>query len=83
MSERERKKIKKNVERFRERIKNSHDRGRYFNKWILQKIKLLMKNSAKKPQIAKNENYSTILFIVVIVTLATRFYKVAEPDHVW
>lgn len=30
-----------------------------------------------------DKNWQLALSLVVLVTLATRFYKVTEPDHVW
>lgn len=31
-----------------------------------------------------NKNFYFVVFAIVIVaTVATRFYKVTEPDHVW
>lgn len=42
-----------------------------------------MKTAAKKESGDHRQWYTLALALVIVVTVATRFYKVTEPDHVW
>lgn len=42
-----------------------------------------MKSAAKKDSSDNNKSYLFVFTLVIIATVATRFYKVTEPDHVW
>lgn len=42
-----------------------------------------IKSSAKNNHIANDKRYLAVFTLVIAVTVATRFYKVTEPDHVW
>jgi hypothetical protein len=41
------------------------------------------KSSPKKATQSSDNLYLIVFTIVIVVTFATRFYKVTEPDHVW
>lgn len=42
-----------------------------------------IKSLVKKDPNERNKQYFIVFTVVIAVTLATRFYKVTEPDHVW
>jgi len=42
-----------------------------------------MKTSSKSDSQGSNNFYLAIFALVLVATIATRFYKVTEPDHVW
>lgn len=42
-----------------------------------------MKTPVKKDSGEHRQWYLLALTLVIVVTIATRFYKVTEPDHVW
>lgn len=42
-----------------------------------------MKSSSKNNPQSRTNWYLTVFIVVAVVTAATRFYKVSEPDHVW
>jgi hypothetical protein len=42
-----------------------------------------IKTLVKKDSSETNKWYLTVFAVVIAVTIATRFHKVNEPDHVW
>lgn len=42
-----------------------------------------IKTPAKKVLSDTNSWYFIVFSVVIVATVATRFYKVLEPDHVW
>lgn len=42
-----------------------------------------IKTPIKKDSSDQRKWYSVVFTLVIVATVATRFYKVTEPDHVW